>query len=277
MGRSKGTLRSCAPGAWPLGDDGFLQCLACLQPTGLNLFLLHVNTLFIRQQLEQAGLALGLVEAGVGKVGLQGGAAGGELVELALQPVQALAQGLDPLAAINDGFVPGISYVGEQYGMGEMFLPELIQAAEVMKQVTEAITAALPKDQAGSQVKGTVVLGTVQGDIHDIGKDLVVFLLEVSGFDVVDLGIDVPPERFVRAVRESEPQVVGLSGFLTLAFGAMKETVDAIRDAGLRDRVRIMIGGGQIDDEIRRYTGADAYGTNAMEAVRLSRAWVEGR
>jgi 5-methyltetrahydrofolate--homocysteine methyltransferase len=186
-----------------------------------------------------------------------------------------LDEGEEPLRVL-DACSEAMTVVGRRFEEGAYFLPELIMAGEILRQISERVKPRLGREAVRERL-GRVVVGTVKGDIHDIGKDLVVFLLEVSGFDVVDLGIDVPPERFVRAVRESEPQVVGLSGFLTLAFGAMKETVDAIRDAGLRDRVRIMIGGGQIDEEVRRYTGADAYGTNAMEAVRLSRAWVEGR
>jgi 5-methyltetrahydrofolate--homocysteine methyltransferase len=116
----------------------------------------------------------------------------------------------------------------------------------------------------------------VAGDIHDIGKDLVVFMLDVSGFEVTDLGIDVPVKKFVDAVKETGSTVVGLSGFLTLAFDSMKETVDALAKAGLRDKVKIMIGGGQIDDQVKKYTGADAYGRDAMAAVKLAKGWIGG-
>jgi len=116
----------------------------------------------------------------------------------------------------------------------------------------------------------------VKGDIHDIGKDLVVFMLDVSGFEVLDLGIDVPVEKFVDAIKESGSTIVGLSGFLTLAFDSMKNTVDAIKDAGLRDQVKIMIGGGQIDEEVKSFTGADAYGRDAVAAVKLAQGWIGG-
>jgi 5-methyltetrahydrofolate--homocysteine methyltransferase len=122
--------------------------------------------------------------------------------------------------------------------------------------------------------RGKVLIGTVEGDIHDIGKDIVVFMLDVNGFEVMDLGIDVPVQKFVDAVREFKPAVVGLSGFLTLAFDAMKATVEALSKAGLRDKVKIMIGGGQIDDQVRKYTEADAYGADAMAGVALAKGWI---
>jgi methanogenic corrinoid protein MtbC1 len=121
---------------------------------------------------------------------------------------------------------------------------------------------------------GKFVLGTVAGDIHDIGKDIVAFMLDVNGFEVHDLGIDVPVQKFVDKIKETNAPIVGLSGFLTLAFDAMKETIDAIKAAGLRDKVKIMIGGGQIDEEIRRYTGADAYRPDAVSGVLLAKEWM---
>jgi 5-methyltetrahydrofolate--homocysteine methyltransferase len=120
------------------------------------------------------------------------------------------------------------------------------------------------------------LIGTVAGDIHDIGKDIVTFMLDVSGYDVLDLGIDVPISTFVEKTREFQPRVLGLSGFLTLAFDSMKKTVEALEQAGLRDKVKIMIGGGQIDDEVRSYARADAYGKDAVAAVNLCRQWIGG-
>ena len=119
-----------------------------------------------------------------------------------------------------------------------------------------------------------MIIGTVAGDIHDIGKDIVVFMLDVNGFEVLDLGVDVPAQRFVDTIQESGSSVVGLSGFLTLAFQSMKDTVEAIEGAGLRDRVKIMIGGGPIDEQVRGFTGADAFGTDAMAAVELAKGWL---
>ena len=112
------------------------------------------------------------------------------------------------------------------------------------------------------------------GDIHDIGKDIVVFMLDINGFEVFDLGVDVPAEKFVESIKETGVSIVALSGFLTLAFDAMKKTVEAIEGVGLRDKVKIMIGGGQIDDEIRKYFGADAYGRDAMAGVSTAKEWL---
>ena len=119
-------------------------------------------------------------------------------------------------------------------------------------------------------------LSAIAGDIHDIGKDIVTFRLDVSGYDVLDIGIDVPVHVFVERIREFQPQVVGLSGFLTLAFDSMKKTVETLEEAGLRDNLKIMIGGGQIDDEVRKYVRADAYGKDAVVAVNLCRQWIGG-
>ena len=165
--------------------------------------------------------------------------------------------------------------VGKRFEKGEFFLPELMMAGEMLRQISELIKP-LMKGDVQTERLGKVIVGTVQGDIHDIGKDIVVLMLDVNGFEVMDLGIDVPAEKFVDAIKDFQPAVVGLSGFLTLAFDSMKETVDAIKAAGLRDNIKIMIGGGQIDDEIKNYTSADAYGKDAMEAVKLAREWIGG-
>ncbi len=166
--------------------------------------------------------------------------------------------------------------VGKRFEKGEFFLPELILAGEIVRQISEILKPKLTGEFKTKRL-GKVVIGTVKGDIHDIGKDVVVFMLDVNGFEVLDLGIDVPPQKFVEAVKDFQPAVVGLSGFLTLAFDAMKETVEAITKAGLRAKVKIMIGGGQIDEEVRKYAGADAYGMDAMEAVSLTKGWIGGR
>ncbi len=178
----------------------------------------------------------------------------------------------DPQAILEEGRV-GMEIIGKRFADGEYFLPELIYSGEIFSQVSELVK---PKLKAGVTSKnlGKVIIGTVAGDIHDIGKDIVVFMLDVSGFEVYDLGIDVDPQKFVDKINETEAPVVGLSGFLTLAFESMKETVQVIKDAGLRDKVKIMIGGGQIDEDIRKYSGADAYGKDAMTAVALVKQWV---
>ena len=138
--------------------------------------------------------------------------------------------------------------------------------------VTKGLEAAMKAGGGKLEKKGVVVLGTVEGDIHDIAKDIVGFMLDINGFEVTDLGVDVPPAKFVEAVKQTGAKIVGLSGFLTLAFDPMKSTVQALKEAGFND-VKIMIGGGQIDENIRQYTGADAYGKDAMAAVAIAKSW----
>ena len=184
-----------------------------------------------------------------------------------------LNDGEDPLKVL-DLCREAVEIVGKQFEEGKYFLPELVLSGEMLKKISK-MAEPFMKQEAEKKAErlGKVVMGTVQGDIHDIGKDIVTFLLDVNGFEVHDLGVDVPPQRFVEAIRAVQPQVVGMSALLTLAFESLKSTVDAIREAGLRDQVKIMIGGGGVDDEVREYAGADAYGEDAMAAVNLSKKW----
>jgi len=184
----------------------------------------------------------------------------------------ALDRGEDPNQILEDCRL-AMEIVGKRFESNEYFLPELILAGEILSKIA-ALTKPKLIASAPTKKLGTVVIGTVQGDIHDIGKDIVTFMLDVNGFEVHDLGVDVPAEKFVDAIRQYKPSVVGLTGFLTLAYDSMKTTVQAISDAGLRDKVKIMIGGGQINDTIKEYTGADAYGRDAMAAVTLSKQYV---
>lgn len=187
---------------------------------------------------------------------------------------QALEAGADPMDLLKQAR-QGMDIVGQRFSDGTYFIPQLIFSGEILKGIVEQLQPYLKQSGAGENL-GKVVVGTVAGDIHDIGKDLVVLMLDVAGFDVIDLGIDVPIDRFVETIRQSGSTVVGLSGFLTLAFDSMKETIDAIKAAGLRDQVKIMIGGGQVDDSVRAYTGADAYGNDAVAAVKLAQGWIGG-
>jgi len=182
-----------------------------------------------------------------------------------------LAKKTDPLVILDDCRA-AMEIVGQRFEAGTYFLPELLLAGEMLAQITDLVKPKLKKTQA-MQRHGKVLIGTVKGDIHDIGKNIVTFMLDVNGFEVRDLGVDVPPEKFVEAIREFQPEVVGLSGFLTLAYEAMKDTIECVKSSGLRDNVRIMIGGGQVSEEIRTYTGADAYGRDAMAGVTLARQW----
>jgi methanogenic corrinoid protein MtbC1 len=170
----------------------------------------------------------------------------------------------------------GMEILGQRFADGEYFIPDLIYSGEILKRITEIVKPRL-KGEAGTERLGKVVLGTVAGDIHDIGLNIVDFMLDTNGFVVYNLGVDVPAWKFVEKIQESSASILGLSGFLTLAFDAMKDTVAVMKEAGLRERVKIMIGGGQINDTICKYTGADAYGQDAMAAVSLAKNWVSNR
>jgi methanogenic corrinoid protein MtbC1 len=185
---------------------------------------------------------------------------------------EKLNAGADPMGILNDAG-RGMETVGARFSKSEYFIPDLVYSGEILKKINELVKPRLVK---GGAVKtgGKVIIGTVAGDIHDIGKDIVVFMLDVSGFEVFDLGVDVPIQKFVDKIKETGATVVGLSGFLTLAYDAMKQTIEAIKKAGLRDKTRIMIGGGQITDEIVKYTGADEYGKDAVAGVTLARKWL---
>ncbi len=187
---------------------------------------------------------------------------------------QLLDEGTDPMN-ILEACSKAMKTVGKRFEQGEYFLPHLIMAGVMLKQISETIKPLI-KEEKTEAGRGRVLMGTVRGDIHDIGKNIVIFLLEVNGFEVRDIGIDQPPEKFVEATREFQPGVVGMSGLLTLAFDSMKETVRAIEDAGLREKVRIMIGGAQVTEQVKDYTGADAYGPDALAGVRLVEQWIGG-
>jgi 5-methyltetrahydrofolate--homocysteine methyltransferase len=184
-----------------------------------------------------------------------------------------LDAGEDP-QVILDAASEAMTIVGNRFDEKEYFLPELIIAGEMMKAIGDLVKPKLKVQAKQGATAGKVLIGTVAGDIHDIGKDVVSFMLDVNGFEVFDLGVDVPAATFVAKIQEVKPNIVGMSGFLTMAFDQMKRTVDAIAAAGLRDNVKIMIGGAIMDDRAAVYTGADAYGSDAAAAVRLAKSWV---
>ena len=193
--------------------------------------------------------------------------------EDALKITQELLDGgADPMDVL-EACRQAMDIIGKRFQTGESFIPELIMAGEMMTAITDILKPHMAED-AEEKKLGKVVIGTVQGDIHDIAKNIVAFMLDLSGFEVTDLGVDVPPAKFVEAAKESGAKIVGLSGFLTLAFEPMKDTVAALQAAGLDD-VRVMIGGGQVNEQIREYTGADAYGDDAMEAVAIAQQWAK--
>jgi trimethylamine corrinoid protein len=183
---------------------------------------------------------------------------------------QMLDSGQEP-ATVLEGCRKAMEIIGERFEAGDCFVPELILAGEMLKTIAEKVKPYLSQEVETEKI-GKVVIGTVEGDIHDIAKDIVAFMLDINGFAVTDLGVDVPPAKFVETARETGAKIVALSGFLTLAYDPMKATVDALKAAGLND-VKVMIGGGQIDEQIRAFTGADAFGRDAMTAVNLARQW----
>jgi len=183
---------------------------------------------------------------------------------------EMLETGVDPLEVL-EACSSAMEVIGRRFEDDEYFISELILAGVMLKEISELVKPHLVQ-AAPTEKLGTVVVGTIEGDIHDIAKDIVVFMLDTMGFEVIDLGVDVPAARFVEAVKESGAQVVALSGFLTLAYDVMRDTVQALRDAGLTE-VKVMIGGGQIDAEVQDYAHADGWGKDAMTAVNLAKQW----
>jgi methanogenic corrinoid protein MtbC1 len=190
-----------------------------------------------------------------------------DVLDITHRLLDAGASPLDLLEASRQA----MEVIGKRFESGECFIPELMLAGDMLAQVASVVKPRLAQMDAQKKL-GKVIFGTVEGDIHDIAKDIVVFMLDINGFEVTDLGVDVAPARFIEAVKETGAKIVGLSGFLTLAYDPMKATVQALKAAGLSD-VKVMIGGGQMDDKIREYTGADAYGKDAMAAVNIAKGW----
>ena len=182
---------------------------------------------------------------------------------------QAIAENCDPAEIINGTMIPAMGEVGRLFEEEEYFVPEMLLSARAMKGALEQLRPLMAN--SGIEPKGTVVIGTVAGDLHDIGKNLVVSMLEGAGFEVIDLGIDVAPQRFIEAINEKKPQIVGMSALLTVTMPAIKSTIDAISAAGLREKVKIMIGGAPVTAEYAKQIGADGYSRNASAAVSVAR------
>lgn len=179
-----------------------------------------------------------------------------------------IVEGVNPLDMIkecNDGMIR----VGELFSEGKYFISQLIYSAEILKQVMKKLEPLLAGIQTRGPAGGKVVIGTVKGDIHDIGKNIVITLLKGSGFDVIDLGVDVPPEKFVQTVKESGAKVLGLSALLNFTYPMMKEVVEAVKSAGLRDQVKIIVGGTPVNEQVREYAGADYYAKDAVAGVNM--------
>ena len=192
--------------------------------------------------------------------------------ELAKKAVDA---GIDPVKAIEEGLAAGIREVGEKFGRKEIFLPELIMAAETMNSGLKVLEPEIKKRKTERKSMGKVLIGTVAGDIHDIGKTIVAAMLTANGFEVIDLGVDVPTETFVEKVKEHQPQILALSALLTTSMPMQKEVIEALEKAGLRDKVKVIIGGAPTSREWAKEIGAEGYGANAAEAVEIAKKLVQ--
>jgi 5-methyltetrahydrofolate--homocysteine methyltransferase len=198
----------------------------------------------------------------------------GNLKEIAGLTRQALDQGISAATVLDQGLLPGMDVVGQRFKVGEMFIPEVLLSAKTMAAAMEVLKPILAG--SGHVGKGTVVIGTVQGDLHNIGKNLVSMMLEGAGFDVVDLGIDVKPQDFVEAVKRHKPTILGMSALLTTTMPRMGDTVQALSEAGIRDQLKVMVGGAPLSTEFAAKIGADAYAPNAAAAVDAAKALVAG-
>ena len=183
---------------------------------------------------------------------------------------KAMDQGIPAQRILDEGLIRGMDVVGEKMEKGDMFIPEVLMCAKTMSKAVEILTPLL--GDRGASAAGKVVIGTVKGDLHDIGKNLVIMMLESVGFEVYDLGIDTPPEDFVAAIKEKSPDLLALSALLTTTVGMLKETIDAVAENGYRDRVKIMVGGAPINQEFADKIGADGYAPDAGSASKLAKA-----
>jgi trimethylamine corrinoid protein len=197
--------------------------------------------------------------------------------EKAVQIVKAvLDDGGDPLELMNQAFIPGIGAVGDLFGRGQLFLPELISAADTMKAVTDRVNASLTKEAAEKEKKGRVLIATVQGDVHDIGKCIVVSLMQANGFEVIDMGRDVANDKIIEKAVAVEADLIGTSALLTTTMPRQKELEAALKKAGLRDRFKTMVGGAPVTPRWATRIGADAYAEDAQDAVNKAQALLHG-
>jgi len=198
----------------------------------------------------------------------------GKVDEISGLVKKALEQGTNPQDIVGQGLIAGMNEVGVLFKSGEMYIPEVLVSAKTMHKGMELLRPLLSKAEA--KTMGTVVLGTVKGDLHDIGKNLVGMMFEGAGFEVIDLGVDQPPEKFVEAVRKKEAQVIALSALLTTTMGEMPKVINALKEAGLRERVKIMVGGAPLNEKFATTIGADGYAPDAGSAVEKLRQLVQG-
>jgi 5-methyltetrahydrofolate--homocysteine methyltransferase len=196
----------------------------------------------------------------------------GKLDEIVDLTKEALDEGIVAKQILDQGLMPGMDHVGVEFKAGNMFVPEVLRSARAMQASMELVKPLLA--ETGADMTGKVLLGTVKGDLHDIGKNLVSMMCEGAGFEVKDLGKDISPEAFVEAVKEFEPDVLGMSALLTTTMRAMEHTIKALEEAGVRDKVKIMIGGAPVTQAFSNQIGADGYASNAASAAELAKKFV---
>jgi corrinoid protein of di/trimethylamine methyltransferase len=187
---------------------------------------------------------------------------------------QAIEAGIDPLEAINQGFVPGVDYVGEQFSCGDMFLPELVLAGEAMKMAVSVLEPEMSRRGSERKMLGKVVIGTVEGDIHDIGKTLVGTMLTSAGFKVYDLGVDVSVKKLIETAREVDADIIGVSALLTTTMMKQKTVIDELEAAGLKSRIKVMVGGAPVTQDWATRIGADGFSEDAIGSVSVARKLV---
>ena len=197
----------------------------------------------------------------------------GAMESIAELTKQALAQGIGARDILDKALTPAMDIVGEEYERGERYVPEMLISAETMKASVAILKPLLV--EAGVEARGKVVIGTVEGDLHDIGKDLVAMMLEGAGFEVINLGTEVTAEEFLKAAKEHNPDIIGMSALLTTTMTHMPEVIDALKQAGLRDKVKVMIGGAPVTQEYADKIGADGYAPDAASATRLAKSLLE--
>ncbi|MEJ2263936.1 MAG: corrinoid protein [Anaerolineales bacterium] len=185
---------------------------------------------------------------------------------------QALEEGYSAKEILDNGLMPGMDHVGVEFKAGNMFVPEVLRSARSMQAAMNILKPLLA--ESGEKMVGKVILGTVKGDLHDIGKNLVAMMCEGAGFEVIDLGKDIAPEKFVQAVKESEPDIVGMSALLTTTMRTMEHTIKALEEAGVRQRVKVMVGGAPVTQSFATQIGADGYASNAAAAAEMAKKFV---
>ena len=188
---------------------------------------------------------------------------------------ESLRTGLDPLKIVEEGLTKGIRTIGERYGRGEIFLTDLLMGAEVVKAGMELINPEIQKQKRKLRNVGRIVIGTVAGDIHDLGKNIVAALFSAHGFEVVDLGVDVPDQTFIEKVKELKPDILGMSALMTATIPKQLDVINALNGAGLRERVKVMVGGAAVNQDFAREIGADGYAENANDAVAIAKELIK--